>query len=84
MRFYSFSISQQSVCFQVFYGLLKEPDIDVTLDDEDEAGANDSEQGEAASKPKKKKKREILSRKNKADPNAPSNSRIPLPEMKVL
>lgn len=67
---------------KVFYGLLKEPDIDVTLDDEDEPGANDSEQGEGASKPKKKKKREILSRKNKADPNAPSNSRIPLPEMK--
>ncbi|XP_077971928.1 transcription initiation factor TFIID subunit 5-like [Styela clava] len=68
---------------KVLYGLLKEPDIDITLDDDDEmASANDSEQTEGSSKPKKKKKREILSRKNKADPNAPALTRIPLPEMK--
>lgn len=68
---------------KVFYGLLKEPDIDIALDDDDDQQAtNDSEQSEGSSKPKKKKKREILSRKNKADPNAPSNNRIPLPEMK--
>lgn len=60
---------------------MKEPDLDIPL--EDETDANDSEQIEG-SKPKKKKKREIISRKNKADPNAPSISRIPLPEMKVL
>jgi len=36
-----------------------------------------------SSKSKKKKKKEFLSKKNKADPNAPSASRIPLPELKV-
>ncbi|XP_065264033.1 transcription initiation factor TFIID subunit 5 isoform X2 [Emys orbicularis] len=63
---------------KVFFGLLKEPEIEVPLDDEDEEGEN--EEG----KPKKKKpKRESMgSKSKKQDPNAPPQTRIPLPELK--
>jgi len=60
---------------------LKEPDIDIPLEDDDDV--DDSQQTEGGSKPKKKKKKEFLSKKNKADPNAPSLTRIPLPEIRV-
>ncbi|XP_033114696.1 transcription initiation factor TFIID subunit 5-like [Anneissia japonica] len=62
---------------KVFYGLLKEPDINLQLDDEEESGEGDD-------KPKKKKpkKDSLSSKKNKPDPNAPPNTRVPLPELK--
>ncbi|XP_076812419.1 transcription initiation factor TFIID subunit 5-like [Clavelina lepadiformis] len=63
---------------KVFYGLLKEPDIDIPLEDDDDL--DDSQDG--SSKSKKRKKKEFLSKKNKADPNAPALTRIPLPEIK--
>nr|CAB3266797.1 transcription initiation factor TFIID subunit 5-like [Phallusia mammillata] len=66
---------------KVYYGLLKEPDIDIPLEDDDEPTDLDTTEG-GTSKPKKKKKKEIFSKKNKADPNAPSMTRIPLPELK--
>lgn len=68
----------------MYYGLLKEPDIEFSLEDEDEVSGTNDDQSEGTPKPRKKKKREILSRKNKADPNAPPITRIPLPEMKVV
>ncbi|XP_044293889.1 transcription initiation factor TFIID subunit 5 isoform X2 [Varanus komodoensis] len=63
---------------KVFFGLLKEPEIEVPLDDEDEEGEN--EEG----KPKKKKPRKDStgSKSKKQDPNAPPQNRIPLPELK--
>lgn len=65
---------------KVYYGLLKEPDIQVLpppVEDEDETD-------ETPDKPKKKKakKDNIFMKKPKSDPNAPPNDRIPLPELK--
>ncbi|XP_014677926.1 PREDICTED: transcription initiation factor TFIID subunit 5-like [Priapulus caudatus] len=60
---------------KVFFGLLKEPDLSVQLEEEEEAADGED-------KPKKKKpKKELFSRKAKNDPNAPSATRIPLPEL---
>uniref|UniRef100_G1KD54 Transcription initiation factor TFIID subunit 5 n=1 Tax=Anolis carolinensis TaxID=28377 RepID=G1KD54_ANOCA len=63
---------------KIFFGLLKEPEIEFPLDDEDEEGEN--EEG----KPKKKKPRKDStgSKSKKQDPNAPPQTRIPLPELK--
>ncbi|KAK7113833.1 transcription initiation factor TFIID subunit 5-like [Littorina saxatilis] len=65
---------------KVFYGLLKEPDLNVPLEDEDE-GEGD---GDGTGKPKKKKAKKdpLLMKKSKNDPNAPQPTRIPLPELK--
>ncbi|XP_060800929.1 transcription initiation factor TFIID subunit 5 [Amyelois transitella] len=65
---------------KVYYGLLKEPDIQVLpapIEDEEEVE-------ETPDKPKKKKakKDNIFMKKPKSDPNAPPNDRIPLPELK--
>ncbi|XP_060063329.1 transcription initiation factor TFIID subunit 5-like [Ylistrum balloti] len=62
---------------KVYYGLLKEPDINIPLEEEEEAGEGDD-------KPKKKKQKKdpLLMKKSKNDPNAPQNNRIPLPELK--
>ncbi|KAI5641492.1 WD40 associated region in TFIID subunit, NTD2 domain-containing protein [Phthorimaea operculella] len=65
---------------KVYYGLLKEPDIQVLpapVEDEEEPE-------ETPDKPKKKKakKDNPLFKKPKSDPNAPPNDRIPLPELK--
>ncbi|KAI8427842.1 hypothetical protein MSG28_002226 [Choristoneura fumiferana] len=65
---------------KVFYGLLKEPDIQVLpapTEDEEETE-------ETPDKPKKKKakKDNIFMKKPKSDPNAPPNDRFPLPELK--
>ncbi|ESO82043.1 hypothetical protein LOTGIDRAFT_135304, partial [Lottia gigantea] len=64
---------------KVFYGLLKEPDINVPLEEDDE-----QTEGEQTDKPKKKKSKKdpLLMKKSKNDPNAPLISRIPLPELK--
>ncbi|XP_004866533.1 transcription initiation factor TFIID subunit 5 [Heterocephalus glaber] len=63
---------------KVFFGLLKEPEIEVPLDDEDEEGENE----EGKPKKKKPKKDNIGSKSKKQDPNAPPQNRIPLPELK--
>ncbi|XP_066267952.1 transcription initiation factor TFIID subunit 5-like [Branchiostoma lanceolatum] len=62
---------------KVLYGLPKEPDINVPLDDDDEGA-----EGEDKPKKKKQKKDLLLNKNKKADPNAPPPSRIPLPELK--
>uniref|UniRef100_H2Y8T0 Transcription initiation factor TFIID subunit 5 n=1 Tax=Ciona savignyi TaxID=51511 RepID=H2Y8T0_CIOSA len=66
---------------KVYYGLLKEPDIDIPLEDEEDT-LEDQTEGGGSSKSKRRKKKEFLSKKNKSDPNAPSVTRIPLPELK--
>ncbi|XP_023128967.2 transcription initiation factor TFIID subunit 5 isoform X1 [Amphiprion ocellaris] len=63
---------------KVYYGLLKEPEIELPLDDEDEEAENE----EGKPKKKKPKKDSMGSKSKKQDPNAPSQSRIPLPELK--
>ncbi|XP_050754514.1 transcription initiation factor TFIID subunit 5 isoform X1 [Gymnogyps californianus] len=63
---------------KVFFGLLKEPEFDVPLDDEDEEGENE----EGKPKKKKPKKDSVGSKSKKQDPNAPPQNRIPLPELK--
>jgi len=64
---------------KVFYGLLREPEINIQLedDDDDAAGPDDNK----ASK-KRKSKKELQTKKAKFDPNAPPANRIPLPELK--
>lgn len=56
---------------QVFYGLLKEPEIEVPLDDEDEEAENE----EGKPKKKKPKKDSMGSKSKKQDPNAPQQTR---------
>ncbi|KAK9400902.1 transcription initiation factor TFIID subunit 5 [Crotalus adamanteus] len=63
---------------KVFFGLLKEPEIELPLDDEDEEGENE----EGKPKKKKPKKDNMGSKSKKQDPNAPPQNRIPLPELK--
>ncbi|XP_067297096.1 transcription initiation factor TFIID subunit 5 isoform X2 [Pseudorasbora parva] len=63
---------------KVYYGLLKEPEIEVPLDDEDDEAENE----EGKPKKKKTKKDSIGSKSKKQDPNAPQQNRIPLPELK--
>ncbi|CAG03344.1 unnamed protein product, partial [Tetraodon nigroviridis] len=63
---------------QVYYGLLKEPEIELPLDDEDEEAENE----EGKPKKKKPKKDSMGSKSKKQDPNAPAQTRIPLPELK--
>ena len=61
---------------QVYYGLLREPDVAPLPQDDDE-------EVEDGDKPKKKKKKEnLLAKKSKNDPNAPVPTRMPFPEMK--
>ncbi|XP_064646268.1 transcription initiation factor TFIID subunit 5-like [Lineus longissimus] len=64
---------------KVYYGLLKEPDINIPLDDEEEGT-----EPEGGDKPKKKKPKKdpLMMKKAKNDPNAPNVTRIPLPELK--
>jgi len=56
----------------VFYGLLKEPEIEVPLDDEDDEAENE----EGKPKKKKTKKDSIGSKSKKQDPNAPQQNRF--------
>jgi len=62
---------------KVLFGLLKEPDINIPLDDSDE-----EKEGEDKPKKKKPKKDPALMKKSKNDPNAPQLTRIPLPEIR--
>ena len=69
---------------KVFYGLLKEPElnIQVTADDDLDDSTMDINP-DGSERPKKKKlKKEYLSKKSRNDPNAPSLTRIPLPELR--
>uniref|UniRef100_A0A1B6DEK0 Transcription initiation factor TFIID subunit 5 n=1 Tax=Clastoptera arizonana TaxID=38151 RepID=A0A1B6DEK0_9HEMI len=66
---------------KVYYGMLKEPDLQYVAVDEEEEGA----EGEGTSdKPKKKKAKKdpLLYKKTKSDPNAPPVDRMPLPDLK--
>lgn len=56
---------------QVYFGLLKEPEIELPLDDEDEEAENE----EGKPKKKKPKKDSMGSKSKKQDPNAPSQTR---------
>ncbi|KAL1479720.1 hypothetical protein MTO96_051631 [Rhipicephalus appendiculatus] len=71
--------ARQANKVKVYYGLLKEPELTIPLDEDDEGG-----DGEGGDKPKKKKPKKdtLLSKKARNDPNAPPNSRIPLPELR--
>lgn len=71
--------ARQANKVKVYYGLLKEPELSIPLDEDDEGG-----DGEGGDKPKKKKPKKdtLLSKKARNDPNAPPNSRIPLPELR--
>lgn len=66
---------------KVYYGLLKEPDLQTVqvtapIEEDDDLDADD--------KPKKKKPKKdpLFSKKSKSDPNAPPIDRIPLPELR--
>lgn len=60
---------------KIYFGLLKEPELQNLVIEEDEG----EEEGD---KPKKKKhKKDPLQKSKKNDPNAPPNSRVPLPEL---
>lgn len=67
---------------KIFYGLLKEPDISVQLDEDDEEPMQ-NEDGKS-SKKRKPKRDPLLMKKSKNDPNAPPLNRIPLPELKDI
>ncbi|XP_035827359.1 transcription initiation factor TFIID subunit 5 isoform X2 [Aplysia californica] len=62
---------------KVYYGLLKEPELNIPLEEEEEG-----QEGEEKPKKKKSKKDPLLMKKSKNDPNAPQPTRIPLPELK--
>ncbi|GLH04111.1 hypothetical protein R5R35_003384 [Gryllus longicercus] len=64
---------------KVYYGLLKEPDIQYLPVEEEEEG-----EGDGTDKPKKKKPKKdpLFSKKTKSDPNAPPVDRMPLPDLK--
>ncbi|KAK3575934.1 hypothetical protein CHS0354_006251 [Potamilus streckersoni] len=62
---------------KVLYGLLKEPDLNIPVEEEEE-----TVEGEDRPKKKKPKKDPLLMKKSKNDPNAPANNRMPLPELK--
>ncbi|XP_046457923.1 transcription initiation factor TFIID subunit 5-like [Daphnia pulex] len=67
---------------KIYYGLLKEPDIQLPVVEEEE----DGEPGEGGEKPKKKKPKKdpLLNKKAKSDPNAPPASRLPLPDLRDI
>lgn len=70
---------------KVFYGLLKEPDIQPPSEEkEEDDGKADGGVGGDGDKPKKKKPKKdpLYSKKTKTDPNAPQIGRMPLPNLK--
>lgn len=68
---------------KVYYGLLKEPDIQTLAQPPEE---DDDMDPDAPDKPKKKKAKKdpLFSKKSKSDPNAPPIDRMPLPELKDI
>ena len=69
---------------KVYYGLLKEPDLQFVPPPEEED--DDTAGGEGGDKPKKKKAKKdpLFSKKTKSDPNAPPIGRMPLPNLSVF
>ncbi|XP_015792913.1 transcription initiation factor TFIID subunit 5 [Tetranychus urticae] len=69
---------------KVYVGLLKEPDINLSILDDDGDDAAVDPSGEGGEKPKKKKSKRdtLLSKRARNDPNAPPITRIPLPELR--
>lgn len=67
---------------KVYYGLMKEPEINIAIPDDD--GDDGNENAGDGDKPKKKKSKKdpLLSKKGRNDPNAPPSNRIPLPELR--
>lgn len=63
----------------MYYGLLKEPDIQCVAPAEEE----EEDTGKDGDKPKKKKAKKdpLFSKKTKSDPNAPPVGRMPLPNL---
>ena len=70
---YTHDMAIYALCVRVkvFYGLLKEPEIEVPLDDEDEEAENE----EGKPKKKKPKKDSMGNKSKKQDPNAPQQAR---------
>ena len=67
---------------KIYYGLLKEPDIQLPVVEEEEDGETaDGAGGTEKPKKKKPKKDHLLNKKAKSDPNAPPPSRLPLPDL---
>lgn len=68
---------------KVYYGLLKEPDMQSLAQPQEE---DDDLDPDAPDKPKKKKSKKdpLFSKKSKSDPNAPPIDRMPLPELKDI
>lgn len=67
---------------KIYYGLLKEPDIQLPVVEEEEDGdAGDGTAGTEKPKKKKQKKDHLMSKKAKNDPNAPAPHRMPLPDL---
>lgn len=68
---------------KVYYGLLKEPDMQTLAQPAEE---DDDIDLDAPDKPKKKKSKKdpLFSKKSKSDPNAPPIDRMPLPELKDI
>lgn len=68
---------------KVFYGLLKEPDLQFLFQADEDDDAEGTGEGDRPKK-KKTKKDSLFSKKAKTDPNAPPNDRMPLPELYVF
>lgn len=68
---------------KVYYGLLKEPDMQTLAQPQEE---DDDLDPDAPDKPKKKKSKKdpLFSKKSKSDPNAPPIDRMPLPELRDI
>jgi len=69
---------------KIFYGLQREPDLSAfAMDDDSDEEVVDGKDGD---KPKKKKPKKdpLQFRKQKTDPNAPSQARMPLPELRDI
>ncbi|XP_075214513.1 TATA-box binding protein associated factor 5 [Lycorma delicatula] len=67
---------------KVYYGMLKEPDIQYISVEEEEETAEGGEGGGDKPKKKKAKKDPLFNKKPKSDPNAPPIDRMPLPDLK--
>ena len=81
IKFYFICIDNKA---KVYYGLLKEPDIQcVPTATEEEEEEKDGQGAPDSDKPKKKKPKKdpLFSKKTKSDPNAPPIGRMPLPNL---
>lgn len=76
--------TRQANKFKIFIGLLKEPEINISIPDDDNDDINGENFGEGGEKPRKKKSKKdnLLSKRARSDPNAPPATRIPLPELR--